>query len=221
MKLAASLAFGLMVFSTHAATVKAHDIPEDMKIDFSNIPGGREQLVCLALNDYWEARGEPLRGRIAVAKVVLNRVADSRYPGDICAVVTERKSANLRACQFSWHCDGRPDTPAELDAWRRSLLVASAVLHGRDSIEDPTQGSLWYHATHVTPEWSRNLDRVTRIGDHIFYRDEDGSEPVYAPNGRAHKLASLMPGPIPPGPDPADDGVHRDISAQVAAVPLP
>ena len=46
-------------------------------------------LVCLAMNIYHEAKNQPSIGQIAVAQVVMNRVMDSRYPDDVCSVVTQ------------------------------------------------------------------------------------------------------------------------------------
>ena len=48
-------------------------------------------MMCLALNIYFEARNQPLSGQIAVTQVVLNRVADSRYPNKVCDVVYQAK----------------------------------------------------------------------------------------------------------------------------------
>ncbi len=146
-------------------------VPDDLRLNPATVPGGEEALKCLALNDYWEARGESLPGRVAVAMVVLNRVHDDRYPDDVCGVVTENRGTMPYACQFSWHCDGRDDTPHETTAWERSLLLAAAVLHAQGSMDDPSRGALWYHARSVTPDWSSLLEPSKTIGNHVFYRD--------------------------------------------------
>jgi hypothetical protein len=44
-------------------------------------------IFCLALNVYFEARNEPVEGKVAVAQVVMNRKADPRFPDTICGVV--------------------------------------------------------------------------------------------------------------------------------------
>ena len=124
--------------------------------------------TCLALNIYHEARGEPLKGQVAVAQVVLNRVAHVRFPNEVCAVIKDGGEWPRGFCQFSWWCDGRSDAPLESKAWRESLALADAVLSGAHG--DPTKGALWYHATSVTPAWREEFDRTGRIGDHIFYR---------------------------------------------------
>ena len=55
--------------------------------EYNYIEEGHQQLHCLALNVYYEARGSNLADKYAVADVVLNRVKDSRYPDSICDVV--------------------------------------------------------------------------------------------------------------------------------------
>lgn len=131
----------------------------------------KQDLLCLALNDYWEARGEATRGRVAVAQVVLNRTRDPRYPDTICGVVTENRSQKAGLCQFSWHCDGRKDTPYEKDAWRASVLLAKSLLMRNNAISDLTGGALWYHNRDVNPAWSGRLEFAVRQGDHYFYRE--------------------------------------------------
>ena len=63
---------------------------------------------CLANAIYFEARGEPVRGQIAVAQVVMNRVFSGYYPDDVCGVVYQNSHRHL-ACQFTFACDGIPD----------------------------------------------------------------------------------------------------------------
>ena len=130
-----------------------------------------EEIQCLALNIYFEARGEPELGKIAVAHVVLNRVDDTRFPKTVCGVVREGGEHRLRRCQFSWWCDGRSDTPLDNLAWRESREIAWDVLRGARS--DPTRGALWYHADYVSPSWGEAFDRGPKIGQHIFYVDRN------------------------------------------------
>ena len=127
----------------------------------------REEINCLALNIYFEARGEPVGGKIAVGHVVLNRVADKRYPDKICEVVKQGGPRPRHRCQFSWWCDGRSDRPRDLQAWKESQVLARVVFWGY--ADDPTGGALWYHADYVRPVWRRKLARGPMIGRHQFY----------------------------------------------------
>ncbi len=126
-----------------------------------------QELSCLALNIYHEARGEPGEGKLAVGHVVLNRVEDSRFPDSICGVVQQGGFKRRWRCQFTWWCDGRSDDPTELGAWEDSLFHARRVLWR--ATEDPTSGALWYHADYVSPAWRKNKVEGPKIGKHIFY----------------------------------------------------
>ena len=155
----------------------AIEIPADVHIDFSSIVVSKDELVCLALNDYWEARSESLAGRIAVARVVLNRAMDSRFPGNLCDIIkqTSFQGENKR-CQFSWFCEAGKDAMAEPDQWRLSLKIAAAVLQKDCAIPDPTGGALWYHADFTRPAWAVGYESTTIIGNHVFYRDADSAK---------------------------------------------
>ncbi|MDH3475798.1 MAG: cell wall hydrolase [Rhodospirillales bacterium] len=128
-----------------------------------------QELACLALNIYHEARGEPRDGQVAVAQVVLNRVESERFPDTVCRVVRQGGEQVRYRCQFSWWCDGRPDRPGDLALWESSKELAEEVYWGRS--EDPTQGALWYHANYVSPYWGRVFQRGVQIGKHIFYHE--------------------------------------------------
>jgi len=119
-----------------------------------------DDLMCLALNIYWEARNQSVAGQLAVAQVTLNRVLDRRYSDDVCDVVYQHK-------QFSWYWDGKSDVPIENKAWERALLIASAALDGSGHVA--LQGVTHYHAVYSKPYWKDSMVRVTTIDDHIFY----------------------------------------------------
>jgi len=121
---------------------------------------GREQ-DCLANAVYFEARGEPIEGQLAVAEVVLNRTRSGRYPGTICAVVTQ-------PWQFSFVRRGViPPADRGSEAWRRAVAVARIAEAGASRLLP--NNVLWYHAEYVRPSWGRRLARNTKIGLHIFY----------------------------------------------------
>ncbi|MGJ3261016.1 MAG: cell wall hydrolase [Rhodospirillales bacterium] len=126
-----------------------------------------EQLRCLALNVYWEARSESIPGQVAVAAVTLNRVQSPRFPANVCDVVRQGGEVRRHRCQFSWWCDGKKDDPLDDDAWRRATTLARLVSAG--VVDDPTGGALWYHADYVTPHWATAKEKITKIGRHIFY----------------------------------------------------
>lgn len=131
---------------------------------------GGPEWRCLAEALYFEARGETLSGMVAVAEVVLNRVDDGGYPDSVCGVVRQGTGGRLHRCQFSYLCDGRPETIDEPAAWDRVGRVARAMLDGAP--RRLTLGATHYHADHVRPRWSRKLERTAEIGEHVFYRPQ-------------------------------------------------
>ena len=139
-------------------------------------------FICLALNTYHEAKNQSMIGQIATAQVVMNRVADDRYPNTVCEVVKqgphrpswenpEKEYPIRHRCQFSWYCDGKPDIPKNEKAWKKAQDVAFLVLYNKINL-DVTEGATHYHATYVRPAWAKTKTRTTRIEKHIFYRWE-------------------------------------------------
>jgi len=123
-----------------------------------------KEITCLAKNIYFEARNEPREGKYGVAMVTMNRVASSKYPGNVCDVV-------YQYWQFSWFWDGLSDEPKEGKAWTNSLWLAALIYDNYDlGLADPTDGSLYYHAVYVNPRWAPKLKLVKTIGLHKFYK---------------------------------------------------
>lgn len=131
----------------------------------------KDSLDCLAKNIYFEARGEDIIGQYGVGLVTLNRVADKKFPNNICDVVYQAVKVNNKVvkhkCQFSWYCDGISDIPTNSEAWYQAINIAETLLHF--NVEDFTKGSKFYHAIYVTPKWSKNKKVLARIGRHVFY----------------------------------------------------
>lgn len=131
----------------------------------------REQQ-CLAAGVYFEARGEPVLGQAAVAQVILNRVRNPAYPNSVCGVVYQNEKWR-NACQFSFACDGIKDRIASQSHWVMAERIARAVTDGTIFIEE-VGSSTHYHATYVKPRWARTMERMKKIGQHIFYRTYGG-----------------------------------------------
>ena len=148
----------------------------------------REEIRCLAKNMYWEARNQSLKGIVAVGYVTMNRVADKRFPNDVCNVVYQGQHSKWflethntmhplkNRCQFSWYCDGKKDTipSQDKDLYENILDIASRIHYGYDSLllYDYTKGATHYHADYVEPSWAESKTKTVTIGKHIFYRWE-------------------------------------------------
>ncbi|OQW77157.1 MAG: hypothetical protein BVN33_02570 [Proteobacteria bacterium ST_bin13] len=137
-------------YASLAAAIEAQSLPA--KVD--------EDLACLAGTIYFEAKGEPLAGQLAVAQVVMNRSVSGRFPSSICSVVKQPG-------QFSFMRGGRmPDIARDNAHYRRALAVAKVALD--KAWASPAGNALYFHARRVSPGW--RLTRVAAIGGHIFYR---------------------------------------------------
>lgn len=103
---------------------------------------------------YAEARGEPYKGQVAVAAVVLNRVRSSSFPNTISGVIYQR---NAFTCVNNGSINNTPDSSC--------IRAALDALNGWD----PTGGCLYYYnpAT-ATDSWIRTRTTQTVIGRHHF-----------------------------------------------------
>lgn len=129
-------------------------------------------LTCLTHNIFYEARGEPIEGKIAVANVTLNRVKANSFPNSVCDVVYAR---NKTTCAFSWTCDGKEDNaPTSSASYMESLKIANLALRGL--LTDITDGADHFHAHYVNPAWARHMTVTTQIGNHIFYRKKKAGD---------------------------------------------
>ena len=131
------------------------------------VPKSDKQMSCLAEALYFEARGEPIKGQLAVGEVILNRVEDTRYPSSICKVVNQGTGRRF-ACQFTYTCDGRLETVHERKPYEIALKIAKILLTTHD--RKLTRGSTHYHSNYVDPKGSKKFERVAKFGRHIFYR---------------------------------------------------
>ena len=129
----------------------------------------QKQVTCLAQNIYFEALNEPLEGKKAVAFVTFNRVR-SGYGDNICDVVKQKTGT---VCQFSWYCDtkftSRMLTIGDTLLYNDIMDLSIRLIFNSDKIHDVTNGSTYYHADYVNPNWVK-LKKETVIGRHIFYK---------------------------------------------------
>jgi spore germination cell wall hydrolase CwlJ-like protein len=133
-----------------------------------------DEVKCLALNIYHEARNQPLVGKLAVAQVTINRVNNNRFPNSVCAVVRQgfyyNKSPIINKCQFSWWCDGKSDKPKDKASWQQIQILADKIYTGFFDGIDIVKGATHYHASYVKPYWAKDKQKLIKIKNHIFYK---------------------------------------------------
>lgn len=125
-----------------------------------------EAILCLAEAIYFEGRSQPVTGQYAIGHVIMNRVADDRFPDNPCDVI-RHGGTRRNNCQFSYYCDGKPEAFYNKEAYGQAVINATIVYF--QIIPDPTIGSTHYHADYVQPFWAIT-DPVTIINKHLFYR---------------------------------------------------
>ena len=178
-----------LVYKHHVQTQQIHEqsnktrlmVAEDGSVSvysmdkiFQSIkPVDQRTLDCMAVNIYREAATESMAGKIAVGQVVVNRVRNKNYPGDVCSVIYQKSKRNgIVSCQFSWVCIKKlPAIERTSDAWKKSLRAAHAVLsYDTKIMPDLTNGATHYHTHSVSPNWKDSLKLAAVIDQHRFYR---------------------------------------------------
>jgi hypothetical protein len=174
-------------------------------------------IACLAAAEVYEA-GDDAAGEKAVAQVVLNRLRHPAFPKTVCGVVFQGAERST-GCQFTFTCDGALDRwkPSHA-AWDRARDIASKALDGM--VDKAVGYATHYHTDWVVPYWSASLDKIARVGAHLFFRwsgwwgtppafnrHVDGDEPMIA------LLAPLSPAHAAATTDPDDAALPLDAAA--------
>lgn len=123
-----------------------------------------EAIKCLATTVYHEARGESHNGKIAVAKVVMNRVNNKdRFPNKVCHVVKQKN-------QFSW-MNGKRYIPIKYT--KKELDIAKKVYYNNENYNHVVSHDTLFFQTkkNIRNNWAtKNLVRTKTIGNHAFFR---------------------------------------------------
>ena len=155
--------------------VEIPEIENDISVAVEIETEYQQQLSCLSLNIYHEARSESKLGQEAVGLVTMNRVYDGRYPDTVCDVVYQshvdsKGRPKRNRCQFSWYCDGKSDKIHDIVAYNEIEELSASILESYGIERDITDGAVMYHASYVKPYWASSYERTSRVDSHIFYK---------------------------------------------------
>ena len=142
-------------------TIDPSESLASMVADLRGPEAGSSELDCLATGIYFESKGEPLAGQLAVGQVIANRASSGgRFPSTYCGVLFQRG-------QFSFiHGRSLPHVSHDKSQWQTAVAIAKIVDQG---LKDSGVGkALFFHARYVSPGW--HLKRVASIGNHVFFR---------------------------------------------------
>ena len=164
-----SMVLGFFIGVEYADRVAPKKDPINMHFHYGSISTNekpkqylsQQDVDCLARNIYFESANQSQLGKLAVGLVVMNRVRSDRYPNTICGVVNQRS-------QFSWVNDGKSNVPNNDWAWEQSQKMAKSILNGEAEFIG-FGDAMHYHADYVSPSWSKRMNQVTQVDQHIFY----------------------------------------------------
>lgn len=123
-----------------------------------------EEYACLTEAIHYEAKGEPVEGKIAVGSVIINRMKSKRYPSSICEVISQKY-------QFSYRNSGYVvlELPNRIEerSFKESSDLAVGLLEGTIS-SNVGNSLLYYNPKKVTPKWSKGYYKRVTKGNHLF-----------------------------------------------------
>lgn len=131
-----------------------------------------EDLDVMARTIYGEARGESDQGKVAVAWVIMNRVAKQTWYGRTVFEVCRKP------WQFSCWNLGDPNRTVIESVQSGNAIFDKCLESGRkvlaSNVADPTDGATHYHANWINPPaWTRGASFTVKIGNHLFYKNVD------------------------------------------------
>lgn len=186
--------------------------------------------TCLAVAALYEAGGSQDDQR-PVMQVVLNRVRHPAWPNTVCGVVFQG-AERATGCQFSFTCDG------SMRRWRLSVAALGPAIRLAEKmldkeVDERVGWATHYHTDWVVPYWSENLDKLTAVKTHLFFRWKGlwGTAPAFRARASlteplvsqlaaldpAHVIADVTPGEDELALGPADTG---ELVAEGEATPI-
>jgi spore germination cell wall hydrolase CwlJ-like protein len=154
----------LIALFTAADIIKNKVAQEEIPIQFASPPPNSildpEQVNCLSQVIFHEARNQSQLGQRAVGTVVLNRAKQANK--SICEITNSKN-------QFAPSKEIK-----DQQSWNISYTLAQYLMseyHSKNFF-DVTYGSTYFHTGKVRPVWSKKMEYVTQIEDHLFYREK-------------------------------------------------
>jgi spore germination cell wall hydrolase CwlJ-like protein len=158
------LVFFAVIFTAYTAVMYSYKkIKSDpINIKYATMQQRDSEMKCLTENIYMESAGENFEGKVSVAQITVNRANSKKFGRGVCGEV-------FASHQFSWTIEKpRALRVRNKEAYAESERVAKKVLLEGYRLPSLVNAE-FYHNTSVNPSWNRNMKRVAKIGNHIFY----------------------------------------------------
>jgi len=119
-----------------------------------------EELHCMTLALYKETRGEPERGSMLVAQVIMNRAGENK---SVCSVVKKKLAGN---CMFSFWCSPNREKITDIRSYKRLTQIAYNAILGEYS-----------QMTKTT--YFKRCDFKSKFFDKLTYKGHEGNHCFY------------------------------------------
>ncbi|WP_059173759.1 cell wall hydrolase [Bacillus sp. FJAT-27445] len=137
-----------------AAAVKPVQNKKNVKAAVKGPVLSNEEKDLLARLVHAEAKGEPFKGKVAVAEVVLNRVHNGQFPDTVKEVIYQKR-------QFDPVANGEINKPAGAEAKK-------AVEEAVSKEKKVTDALFFYNPVTAGDRWIRTRTVTAKIGRHVF-----------------------------------------------------
>ncbi len=122
-----------------------------------------EALFWASVCIYFEARGEPVDGKVGVGQVIMNRALKRGI--SVREVIRQDK-------QFSWYNGHREPPIRNYRAFINSMRAAGVTMIKRMSGDNLHGANHYYNPAKVSPSWAPGMHFVIEIGRHRFLRSK-------------------------------------------------
>lgn len=128
-------------------------------------------MTCLALNIYYEGRGESELGKKIIAQTTMNRANDDHR--NVCNVV-------MQPGQFTWvrsKVAGKQVKPRFVpkesdEAWSDCQIIAKKALNGSLDTPSKYRNVTHFHSARSQQSWTRSMKSLGRVGGHVYYQSK-------------------------------------------------
>lgn len=121
-----------------------------------------EELHCMTLALYKETRGEPERGSMLVAQVIMNRTGNKK---SVCSVVKKKLAGN---CMFSFWCSPNREKITDIKSYKRLTQIAYNAILGKYSQMTKTT---YFKRCDFKSKFFDKLKYKGKEGNHCFYEE--------------------------------------------------
>lgn len=117
---------------------------------------------------YYEARGEPTLGQLAVVQVIMNRVKSKRFPNSIPEVVYQPLQFSYNNSRSSYE-DVLPMTNRV--AYNHAKSLSKRFLEGSIEVVPVGDSDHYFNGDLTSPKWAAKMSYKVTIGKHSFFKE--------------------------------------------------